>query len=76
MDLKNYLKIHSLPQEKFASLLGISQPHLSNILKGRKSPSIQLAKRINDVTNGKVSLDDLFNPEAPSRMKRKKKRNK
>ena len=74
MDLKDYLKNYSLYQEKFASLVGISQAHLSNILRGRKSPSFQLAKRIQEETNGKVTFEDLFNPEAPSRLKKRRKK--
>jgi len=71
MKLKEYLKTHKLSQRKLATMLGVSQEHISQILCGKKNPSIQLIKRIETVTNGKVSVSELLHPEAPSRLKNK-----
>lgn len=74
MKLKDYLTTYSIGQSKLSRILGVSQAHVSNILKGRKSPSIQLIKRIREATKGKVTADDLLNSEAPSRLKKKMKK--
>ena len=52
-------------------MLEISQVHVSQILSGKKNPSIQLIKRIEIVTDGKVSVSELIHPEAPTRLKKK-----
>lgn len=72
MKLSEYLKTTNLTQEKFAHLVGVTRPFITNILNGKKSPSVQLAGRIEKVTKGKVTLRDLLNPNAPSRLKKKK----
>jgi transcriptional regulator with XRE-family HTH domain len=38
-------------QEYFAARLGISQPTLCNIEKGRRNPSIPVLKRLSKLTN-------------------------
>ena len=72
MKLSEYLKETGLTQENFADLVGVTRPFITNILNGKKSPSIQLAGRIEEVTKGKVSLRDLLNTNAPSRLKKNK----
>ena len=72
MKLSEFLKSHSLSQRGLANKLGVSESHISNILKGARSPSIELIRRIIKVTDGKVNIGDLFNPEAPSRLKNRK----
>lgn len=71
MRLSEYLKETKLTQEEFAALVGVTRPFITNILNGKRNPSIQLAIRIDEVTNGKVPLKDLLHPEAPSRLKKK-----
>lgn len=48
-------------QFELAKVLGISQSHLCNILRGHRSPSYRLAKRISDLTN--VPLDAIGQTE-------------
>ena len=71
MKLKDFMKENSFTERQFASILGISQQHLNFIIRGKSSPSIQLIQRIIKATNGKVTIDELANPEAPSRLKNK-----
>ena len=71
MRLSEYLKNTSLTQEKFANLVGVTRTFITNILNGKRNPSIQLARRIEEVTDGQVPLKDLLHPEAPSRLKKK-----
>ena len=74
MDLEEFLKIHKMTKATFAKLVDISPMHLSNICNGWKNPSVHLIKQIEKATNGCVSMDDLFNPNAPSRLKSRKKK--
>lgn len=73
MELSEYLKKHFLTQKEFGRKVGVSQSHITNILSGRKSPSIRLTKRIEEETNGNVGLDDLLRIETTSRLKTKMK---
>lgn len=65
MTLAEYLKDTGLKQEDFAKLAGISQPHVSRLLKGRTWPQRALLERIREVTEGKVTADDFLTPERP-----------
>ena len=71
MKLSEYLKTKNLTHEKFADLVGVKRPFITNIVNGKRNPSIHLARRIEEVTDGKVPLKDLLHPEAPSRLKKK-----
>ena len=53
MKLSEYLKKNKISQEKFAELVGVTRPFITNIANGKKNPSIQLAGRIEEVTKGK-----------------------
>ena len=74
MDLEEFLNIHNMTKAAFSRLIGISPMHLSNICNGWKNPSLHLIKQIEKATNGSVSMDDLFNPNAPSRLKSRRKK--
>lgn len=75
MKLEEYLKNHSLTHKKFAEIIGVSQSHVTLIIGGKKNPSLALMRRIIEFTNGEVTVGDLFNPEAPSRLKKQKQTN-
>ncbi|WP_080502660.1 helix-turn-helix domain-containing protein [Neochlamydia sp. EPS4] len=45
MDLDEYLFRKRISQTDFAKDLGISRTHLEEILRGRRSPSVKLAKK-------------------------------
>ena len=69
MKLEDYLKKHQLTHEKFALKVGVSRPFITMILRGYNNPSVKLIKRIQEATKGEVRFEDLYNPEAPSRIK-------
>jgi len=69
MKLEEYLKLKKLSLRKFAKLIGVTHGHVSQILRKKKSPSLLLAKQIEKVTDGKVTIYDLIEPDAPSRYK-------
>jgi transcriptional regulator with XRE-family HTH domain len=67
MLLDEYLFRMKIKQTEFAKKLEVSRVHLGEILRGRRRPSISLAKRIEETTNGKVSKEELLFPEEYSR---------
>lgn len=73
MKLREYLKLKSISQQEFADRIGVTRPLVTLIVNGKKNPSINVVVRIEEETQGLVKLSDLFNPEAPSRLKKKKK---
>ena len=72
MYLKEYLKQQKLTQVAFSSLAGISSIHINRLIRGKSNPSINLAKHIEEVTNGAVTVYELINADAPSRFKVKR----
>jgi transcriptional regulator with XRE-family HTH domain len=63
MDLDEYLFRKRISQTEFAHALGISRNHLGEILRGRRNPSIKLAKKIEELTNGEVSKEEALFPK-------------
>lgn len=74
MRLEEYILEEELSERQFASLVDVSHAHINNIIRGRRTPSIYLIKKIEELTQGKVSLNDLLHPNAPSRLKSRKKK--
>ena len=70
MHLREFLKQNSFSERQFAKKIGVSQQHLNFILRGLRTPSLELARRIIEATEGKVNIGDLSNPEAPTRLKK------
>lgn len=52
--LKKYLTKTSLTQCDFAEAIGVSNGHLSQLISGQKSPSLELAVKIERETDGFV----------------------
>lgn len=63
MKLSLYLKIKDIDIAQFAKMLGLSRPYLSLVVYQRKSPSRQIAKRIQEMTEGYVTANELLYPE-------------
>lgn len=61
--LKAFRQKHSLTQLQTASLLGISQSFLSDIERGKRSVSVNIAKQIEQSTNGEIKAEWLLIPE-------------
>ncbi len=75
MKLEEYLNINSLTKTKFSLLVGVSQSHISNILLGKKNPSLALAKYIEEITKGSVTIYELINPKSLLKFKKKNETN-
>lgn len=54
--LREFLEQSGQTQAKLARRLGISTAHMSELLSGRKMPSLTLAYRIERLTNGAVPV--------------------
>lgn len=65
MDLKTWREKSGITQVELAIRLGIKQPHLSLLERKLTGASLDLALRIQSVSDGAVSLETLTKPEAP-----------
>jgi transcriptional regulator with XRE-family HTH domain len=60
--LKSWLSANNLTQTQFAARLGVSTPHLSLLISGKKRPSLSLALKIERATNGTVPVSIWADP--------------
>ncbi|WP_420421704.1 helix-turn-helix domain-containing protein [Simkania sp.] len=58
--MKGYLFKYDLPVKKFASDLGISTSYLYQLLRKERKPSLELALKIEQYTNGEVTVKELI----------------
>ena len=59
--LRDRIRRGELTERRLAHLTGISQPHIHNVLKGKRSFSIEISDSI--LTRLKLDLLDLIHPE-------------
>lgn len=59
MHLRDYLMLTGIKQRHFAKLLGISDKTLHNYLVGYRNPTEELAKKIESMTGGIVTVRDM-----------------
>lgn len=63
MDLDEYLWRNKISRTDFAAKVEISRSHLQQILSRKRNPSINLAKKIEEITKGKVTKEESLFPE-------------
>lgn len=63
MKLSEYLKSKNMTGQQFADVVGCGQPMISLMTNGERRPSPELALRIEQVTNGAVTLRELLFPQ-------------
>ena len=61
MDLKTYIELKNIKKKDFAEIVGISTSALSNYLHYRRTPTLEIGRRIEKITKGKVTIDELIN---------------
>lgn len=57
--LKEYIENENLSPSAWAEKVGIPQPVISRFLAGKRGLSLATALRIQEVTGGKVRVEDL-----------------
>ena len=72
MRLADYIIHKKLTRTEFARQIGVTPAHITNICNGWKNPSLSLAEKIEQHTEGKVTFADLCRTKAPSKLKNKK----
>ena len=58
--MKDYLYRKNIPVKLLAGNLGISTSYLYQIIRGERKPSIELAQRIEEYTEGEVTVGQLL----------------
>lgn len=60
MDLKLYLESRNLTVKEFAIMIDVHPATISNYLNWNRKPNLEIGRRIEKVTKGKVTIDDLL----------------
>jgi transcriptional regulator with XRE-family HTH domain len=60
MTLSEWLERHRMTQAEFADKIGVSEGTISRIRRGINTPGLDIAIKIQDVTNNQVGLADLI----------------
>ncbi len=71
MELRRFLRIEDVTIDDFAKTLGISRTSMFQILSGHE-PRLSLALKIQRLTNGQVTLEELVSKKKPSNQNDKK----
>jgi transcriptional regulator with XRE-family HTH domain len=62
--LQSYLARHDITQAEFGKRIGLKQSTISDVLNGRNRFSPEAARRVEIITQGEVTLDQLlFGPK-------------
>lgn len=63
MKLETYLTENGIRPTSFAVSIGVSPSTITRLLKGERSPRIELIQAIKRATSGNVSADDFMGEE-------------
>lgn len=63
MKLKQYMNDSGSTQESFSKLIGHSKGYVSQLVNGKKQPSLDLAFKIERLTNNAVPADSWVQQE-------------
>jgi transcriptional regulator with XRE-family HTH domain len=66
MHFKTWLQLKGIHQKDIADQIGMKPSSLSMILSGKTKPSLDVASRIEQITNGEITRMDLLYPEETS----------
>lgn len=62
-----FLKKHKITHQSAACKLCVSRSHLTQVISGNKMPSLRLAQRIEEMTQGAVMASSWVTPKVPAR---------
>jgi plasmid maintenance system antidote protein VapI len=74
MDLAQYLKDHDISQRQFAIKMGVYPLTICDIVRKKRSPTLEMAIRIEDETYGKVTCRELMGNKSKKEGKKKQRR--
>lgn len=60
MKIKEYLEYHGLKQKWLADKIGMSSSHMSQVIRGVVKVPKKYMKKIVEVTDNEVTLEDLL----------------
>lgn len=63
MDINDYYDLLNMTKKEFAALIGISPSALNNYMAGRRTPTLAIAERFRERTNGMVTAKDFLKKE-------------
>lgn len=63
MKLETYLSDVGIKPTAFAAAIGVAPSTITRILRGERSPSLDLVMRIHAATEGKVRAEDWYAPK-------------
>ena len=60
MWLKDYLESRQLTYKEFAKMIGVHVTTISNYINFKRTPALWVALRIEEMTKGKVTVEDMY----------------
>jgi len=60
MNIRSYLESNRISQSAFARTIGVKQPTVHKWVHGLSLPDVRHARVIVEVTQGTVTLDDMY----------------
>jgi len=60
VDLKTYLNMKGIMLKDFADIIGVSASAISNYIHWHRKPTLEIGRKIEKATKGKVTIDDLL----------------
>lgn len=60
MTLAEYLSTKQMTDEAFGTLVGLSQPQVNRLRRGKSKPGWDVLRRISDATDGLVTANDFM----------------
>lgn len=60
MNLREYLDKREISQSEFADMIGVTKQAVSKYLSGERSPKTPVAMKIQKITHGNVSMEELM----------------
>jgi predicted transcriptional regulator len=70
MKLADFLSQRAMSQTEFANSVGVTTASISRYISGDRLPSAAVMRKIREVTEGKVTPDDLVEPARPAKRRR------
>jgi len=60
MELEEYLISRKFTRIEFSKMVGVTVGGLGKYIRGERMPTLQIARAIENASNGKVTIDDLI----------------